>query len=87
MLNSKLGRETAGDQDPAGGDLSVSRQIRPPLSILGWYSGVRKRHRGGSKGYLPVMLTVKRKTPPSKGEPSGPVIWACILAMSDGWGA
>jgi len=84
MLNSKLGRDTAGDHDPAGGDLSVSRQILPPESMFGWYSGVRKRHRGGSKGYRPDMLTVNKNMPDSNGDPSGPVIWARILVMSDG---
>ena len=87
ILSNKLGNDTAGDQLPAGGDLSVSKHIRPPESILGWYNGVKNRHRGGSKGYRPVMLTVNRKIPPSKGDPSGPVICARIDVMSDGSGA
>ena len=33
------------------------------------------------------MLTVNRKIPPSKGDPSGPVICARIDVMSDGSGA
>ena len=35
-----------------GGMLRMSRQMRPPLSMLGWYTGVTKRTLGGSKGYL-----------------------------------
>lgn len=50
MLNNNEGSDTAGDHDPAGGVLSVSRHIRPPESMFGWYSGVTNRQRGGSKG-------------------------------------
>lgn len=35
-----------------GGIFSVSRQILPAESILGWYIGVTKRTFGGSNGYL-----------------------------------
>mmetsp|Transcript_26708 Transcript_26708/g.56796 ORF Transcript_26708/g.56796 Transcript_26708/m.56796 type:complete len:220 (-) Transcript_26708:194-853(-) len=87
MLSRRLGSDTAGLHDPAGGDLSVSRHILPPESTFGWYSGVRKRQRGGSKGYRPVMLTVTRNIPDSNGDPSGPVIWARSFVMSEGWGA
>lgn len=34
----------------------MSRQIRPPSSIFGWYMGVVKRTFGGSKGYLEGTL-------------------------------
>jgi hypothetical protein len=35
MLSSNDGNDTAGLQEPAGGDFSVSRHIRPPESMLG----------------------------------------------------
>mmetsp|Transcript_32758 Transcript_32758/g.96568 ORF Transcript_32758/g.96568 Transcript_32758/m.96568 type:complete len:303 (-) Transcript_32758:286-1194(-) len=46
----RLGSDTAGLQLPAGGDLRVSRQMRPAESTLGWWTGVTKRTRGGSNG-------------------------------------
>ena len=36
---------------------NVSRQILPSLSMLGWYTGVVKRTRGGSNGYLTQTTT------------------------------
>jgi hypothetical protein len=33
------------------------------------------------------MWMVSKNIPPSKGEPSGPVIWARSLVISDGLGA
>jgi hypothetical protein len=39
-----------GFQLPAGGIFKRSRQMRPSLSMLGWYTGVKKRTLGGSKG-------------------------------------
>ena len=35
MLSSNDGNDTAGLQEPAGGDFNVSRHIRPPESMLG----------------------------------------------------
>lgn len=35
-----------------GGMLRMSRQMRPSLSTLGWYTGVMNLTLGGSKGYL-----------------------------------
>lgn len=35
-----------------GGKLRMSKQIRPPVSILGWYMGVENVTIGGWNGYL-----------------------------------
>lgn len=35
-----------------GGKLRMSKQIRPPVSILGWYIGVANVTIGGWNGYL-----------------------------------
>lgn len=44
--------DTEGFHDPFGGIFSVSRQMRPSVSMFGWYTGVRNRTLGGSNGYL-----------------------------------
>jgi len=45
-------RLSDGFHAPLGGILSTSKQMRPAVSMLGWYTGVRNRASGGSNGYL-----------------------------------
>lgn len=52
IVVSSAVRLIAGPQLPFGGIFSVSKQMRPSVSMLGWYTGVIKRARGGSNGYL-----------------------------------
>ena len=50
IVVKSVDRLIEGLHDPCGGDLSVSKQIRPLVSMLGWYTGVINRTRGGSNG-------------------------------------
>lgn len=52
IIERTVGTFSDGTHDPLGGIFSVSRQMRPPVSMFGWYNGVRNRTEGGSHGYL-----------------------------------
>jgi hypothetical protein len=71
-----LGRAGAGicfETRTLGGSFRIPRQMAPlRLSMLGWYTGWRKRTRGGSNGYRSGRRSSRRNTPPEYGVPSGP---------------
>lgn len=66
----------AGDQEPCGCILRVSKHILPSLSIFGWNTGVLNRMCGGSNGYRAGMDSDKAKTPSANGDSSGPTMLA-----------
>jgi len=54
-----------GRQTPLGGMHKVSKQILPPLSMLGWYTFVMNFTFGGSKGYLEQSIVITLSFLPS----------------------
>eukprot|EP00052_Salpingoeca_macrocollata_P015000 m.118745 g.118745 ORF g.118745 m.118745 type:complete len:270 (-) comp19520_c0_seq3:33-842(-) len=69
-----------GFQAPAGGIFKTSRQIRPAVSMFGWYTFVMNRAWGGSKGNLSGTTISRRNMPPAKAVPAGPTILASSLS-------
>ena len=53
--------------------LRMSKQIRPSLSMFGWQILVINRTLGADIGQSSGKNNSSLNTPPSKGEPSGPV--------------
>ncbi len=64
MLNKTVRICNAGDHL----SFKISRQIRPSLSILGWYSFVKKRTFGGAMGYSAGKNSSSLKIPPIERE-------------------
>jgi hypothetical protein len=64
----------------------TSRQIRPAVSMFGWYILVRNRTLGGSNGYLSGTVTSSLKTPPEYGVSETPRIVASSLSIAAGSG-